>query len=77
MQVQPNARCPCGSGKKYKRCCAVTENESVKQSVLPFLLVSVLIVAILAIVFGIGNSSSRPEPRRVWSPEHGHWHTVP
>ncbi len=23
-KISPNARCPCGSGKKYKRCCLVT-----------------------------------------------------
>ncbi len=77
MQVQRNAPCPCGSGKKYKRCCALSKNESAKQSVLPLLLVSALIVGILAIIFGIANSSNRPEPARVWSAEHGHWHTVP
>ena len=21
MKVSPNERCPCGSGKKFKRCC--------------------------------------------------------
>lgn len=26
-EVKPNAECPCGSGKKYKRCCAVEDEE--------------------------------------------------
>ena len=24
-QIGPNALCPCGSGKKYKKCCGASE----------------------------------------------------
>jgi preprotein translocase subunit SecA len=27
MKVGPNDPCPCGSGKKYKKCCASKENQ--------------------------------------------------
>ena len=25
-KIQPNAKCPCGSEKKYKKCCHLTNN---------------------------------------------------
>jgi len=31
MKVNRNDPCPCGSGKKYKKCCLLKENEPKKQ----------------------------------------------
>lgn len=77
MQVQRNMLCPCGSGKKYKRCCALSKNEAPIQRFVPLLLVAALLVGLLAFTLGIAKRERAPESRRVWSPEHGHWHTVP
>jgi hypothetical protein len=30
-KINRNAPCPCGSGKKYKKCCALKEMESTKK----------------------------------------------
>ena len=30
--IPPNARCPCGSGKKYKKCCSSTTRHSPRKS---------------------------------------------
>lgn len=77
MTVNRNAACPCGSGKKYKRCCALTEGETARKSRLPLLLFAALVVAgALALIAGIMRDQG-PAQRGVWSPEHGHYHTVP
>ncbi len=34
MKTERNSPCPCGSGKKYKKCCLISENERVQTSVL-------------------------------------------
>ncbi len=30
MKIERNSLCPCGSGKKYKKCCITSEHRSVK-----------------------------------------------
>lgn len=35
MKIGRNAHCPCGSGKKYKRCCMRAENFRVAGTVWP------------------------------------------
>ncbi|MBI4263151.1 MAG: SEC-C domain-containing protein [Acidobacteria bacterium] len=80
-KVGRNERCPCGSGKKFKQCCeaATTRGADRKSRVLLVALVSIVATAI---VFGIASvarngNSGGAGPRQVWSPEHGHYHTVP
>lgn len=78
-KVGRNDACSCGSGKKFKRCCETkTTGIDRRSRVLLFVLASIVAVAIL---FGIASvarngDSSGGGPRRVWSPEHGHYHTV-
>ena len=69
-----NAQCPCGSGKKYKRCCALKQQQ--KLSARGWLLASVIGLMLLAgAVIGISSLDDLGEagaPGRVW---HGdHWH---
>jgi hypothetical protein len=72
-----NVLCPCGSGRKYKRCCALKKRKSSLGSRITFSLVGLILLcgAIFMLVslddFG---SSDSVAPRRVWSEEHGHWH---
>ena len=70
-----NDRCPCGSGKKYKRCCEAKAQQSRSNTVLMFV-VGALVVGGLAAAFSAWNDDSVPPttPGRVWSPEHGHYH---
>ncbi len=74
-----NDPCPCGSGEKYKRCCSGKADEQ-SRSLTKWVAIAVGILSVLGVV-GIvasGFTSSEPDegPRRVWSPEHGHWHNL-
>lgn len=74
MKIGRNDPCPCGSGRKYKQCCLQREQGmSTRSRLLAVLIGGVLLAgAILALTW-----DSDTEQRRVWSEEHGHWHTVP
>jgi hypothetical protein len=71
-----NESCPCGSRKKFKKCCAVKQDRRRRVSTILVVVVAAVIAG--AIAFGavsIGeDSSSTPAAGKVWSPEHGHWH---
>lgn len=73
--VGRNAPCPCGSGLKYKRCCALKAGKTSWGSRIALSLVALMLlcgaVFMLTSLDDIGDGSS---PRRVWSEEHGHWH---
>jgi len=77
--VGRNAPCPCGSGKKYKKCCA---NKAGKMSVSMRLAIVAVAVCLLGGLILILAQIDDVEPGvapagRVWSPEHGHWHNAP
>lgn len=79
MRVGRNDPCSCGSGKKYKRCCAgkQSKNEILFSKGLAALLGIILVLVVIVIVaafYSSDGSSARPD--RVWSSEHGHWHDV-
>ena len=73
-----NEACPCGSGKKFKHCCAVKAGNP--NPWVGRLLIGVVLALIAGAVFaGISSFSQHPSstgagPGRVWSPEHGHYH---
>ena len=74
MKVGRNARCPCGSGKKYKQCCGPAEEARNKR----WSTYAMIATAVL-LVLGIGGvvvlmADERGSSNRVWSAEHGHWH---
>ena len=70
-----NDPCPCGSGRKYKRSCEVTERRGRSSRALVFVVLAILAGAIVAAVTSLGEDASPvAAPGRVWSPEHGHYH---
>lgn len=79
-ELQRNDPCPCGSGRKLKRCCAARLQRRKARNA------RIARVLGLALVVGLGVGAlllarnmdweSGSEARRVWSEEHGHWHTV-
>lgn len=73
-KIGRNDPCPCGSGRKYKHCCLADRRGTSTRTRVLMLLVGLVLVAgaILAVTWEPGADS-----RRVWSEEHGHWHTVP
>jgi hypothetical protein len=70
-----NEPCPCGSGKKYKRCCAL---KGAQTSWSLRIVVGLVAVCLLGGLILIVTSLDEIEPGapigRVWSPEHGHYH---
>lgn len=65
-----NEPCPCGSGKKFKHCCA-SKRDGFPSGVIALLIAGAILAAIIA---GFSSARSDSGPRRVWSPEHGHYH---
>ncbi len=76
MKLGRNDPCSCGSGQKYKRCCGNKEA--------PFLSGTALVTVVLLVLGGVAAlliavTSDAPTSsiRRVWAPEHGHYHDAP
>jgi hypothetical protein len=75
MKANRNGACPCGSGKKYKKCCALKQQGHKKSKVLVVLLIAVLAGGLYTVFIGFGEEGSQvARPGQVWSPEHGHYH---
>jgi hypothetical protein len=70
-----NDLCSCGSGKKYKKCCADKQQGSRLSMLMVALLIAALAGGVYAAFVGFGDEGSAiAAPGRVWSPEHGHYH---
>ena len=77
MKIGRNQPCPCGSGKKYKHCC-VTRRSALSWTHKLFLSIMVLLFAASVVYAMISwRDHQATGTNRVWSEEHGHWHTVP
>ena len=76
MKIGRNDPCPCGSGKKYKQCCAGKTSRKELLYSKGLLLLGVLLVVLVVggIVVAFYSSDSSGAETRVWSAEHGHWH---
>ncbi len=74
--VGRNAPCPCGSGKKYKNCCAHKGETASVGSRIVFSLVAIVLIGGAIYFFtsldDLGDGTGGRT--RVWSAEHGHWH---
>ncbi len=71
MREKRNEPCACGSGKKYKVCCANKRTPSQWLA-----LASVGVFAVLAVWVVAGLDTGDPDDQ-VWSAEHGHYHPAP
>ena len=70
-----NEPCPCGSGKKYKRCCALKATRMSWSMRVAIGLVAVcLLGGLILIVTTLDDIEPGAPAGRVWSPEHNHWH---
>ena len=74
--VGRNEPCPCGSGKKYKLCCAIKPQKTSLASRIAFSLVALMLLGgALVMLTSLDELDDEPVgPRRVWSEEHQHWH---
>jgi ABC-type nickel/cobalt efflux system permease component RcnA len=69
MITERNQPCPCGSGKKYKVCCAT------KRTPTQWLAIgSVVVLALLAVWVMAEKAATESPEGKEWSEEHGHWH---
>ena len=69
-----NDVCPCGSGKKYKKCCELKTQQKARGNTMLLVLVAGLVIAGLAAGISSFRSERDPSSGKVWSPEHGHYH---
>ena len=71
-----NAPCPCGSGRKYKRCCAVkSAGLPLASRVALAALATILLGGLVYFIVSLDEfTASGPGPQRVWSEAHQHWH---
>jgi len=69
-----NDACPCGSGKKFKKCCELKEQKS-RGNLALLVIVGLLMVAGLAAgISSLTSEKDAAKPGGVWSAEHGHYH---
>ena len=71
-----NDLCPCGSGRKYKKCCEAKEAHGGMQSRMLLVVVGGAIIAAIALAIVSFTSDSRPGSVRIWDPVHGHYHNA-
>jgi hypothetical protein len=69
-RIGRNEPCPCGSGRKYKQCCASKTAGSTTSRMVLVLVAAVVLAGIIAVL----SNRASDQPRGVWSPEHGHYH---
>jgi hypothetical protein len=67
-----NDLCPCGSGRKYKRCHGPTTKALSPLQRALLLLVVVALAGMLVLAFN--SATSTDTTGKVWSAEHGHYH---
>lgn len=70
-----NEPCPCGSGRKYKRCCALKAQKASLGSRIAISVIGLMLLTGAVYMFvSINDDDQALQPERVWSEEHGHWH---
>ena len=69
-----NDPCPCGSGRKFKHCCALKQE---RISRLSLIAIGGAIAAVIVVLYYSFTGDQSAGSRRVWDPDHGHYHTVP
>jgi len=70
-----NAPCPCGSGLKYKRCCALkSEKTPLTLRIVVALVAISLLGGLVIILTTMDDIDPNATGGRVWSEAHGHWH---
>ena len=76
-RVGRNDLCPCGSGKKFKRCCESKVKGQTWSSRAMLIAVAGAVVAAILVGLASFTTDTAKGPRQVWSEEHGHYHDAP
>jgi hypothetical protein len=70
-----NELCPCGSGKKYKKCCELKQRKTRGATVMMIVVGVLMTVGLIAGITAItSDRRDVARPGGVWSAEHGHYH---
>lgn len=70
-----NEPCPCGSGLKYKRCCALKPRKaSLGLRIAISVIALMLLTGAVFMLVSLNDDRGTLQPQRVWSEEHQHWH---
>jgi SEC-C motif len=62
MRVGRNELCPCGSGKKYKNCCATKDAHASSRGMIGLLSV-IAVIAAVGIFAAVSRRGTKPAPR--------------
>ncbi len=68
-----NNQCPCGSGRKFKKCCEQKTPSRTQSRVLILAVGGAVLAAFAAGIMSFSADGSRSSTR-VWDPAHGHYH---
>jgi hypothetical protein len=68
-----NDPCHCGSGKKYKKCHAISERADRSSRVL-MVVVGAALLGAIAVGIASFTTERGGSGTRVWDPVHGHYH---
>jgi hypothetical protein len=77
MNASRNAPCPCGSGLKYKSCCAGKGRPGRSRWAGVLVAVAMLGGVLVTAISLLNSDGGDAPPGKVWSEEHGHWHDAP
>jgi hypothetical protein len=69
-----NDACPCGSGKKYKKCCELKLHNKRGNTLLLVVVGLLMAAGVVAGITAFTTDRHVSRPQGVWSPEHGHYH---
>jgi hypothetical protein len=69
-----NDTCPCGSGKKYKKCCELKLQKSRGNTVLLVIIGLLMAAGVATGISSLMSDKDVARPGGVWSAEHGHYH---
>jgi hypothetical protein len=69
-----NETCPCGSGKKYKKCCELKLQKNRGNTLLLIIVGGLMAAAVVAGIMEFTGERHVGRTQGVWSPEHGHYH---
>ena len=70
-----NDTCPCGSGKKYKKCCELKQQNKPGNTLLLIVVGLLMLAGVAAGITAFTTERGHMGQRQgVWSPEHGHYH---
>jgi hypothetical protein len=76
-KVGRNDPCPCGSGRKYKKCCEAKQAQGGSQSRMLLVMVGgAIIVALALAVVSMTTEGTAGAGVRIWDPAHGHYHNA-